>query len=465
MRKILYSIFLLMLIPVVSIARQDEPLLKVGVLSDVHLGHYNPKADSIFVRSLEYFKSYDVDAVIIAGDFLTDGTEDQMKKTADLWFSVFPDDKGRKGKHVERIFVYGNHEIDGHKYAIALKRYTEDYLKEHNIADNREEYWEKYFHEPFQPFYRKNIKGYTFLAAHYVNPSESPGMAEFFEKEKATFPSVDKPMFYIQHKHPKGTVPWYPDNGVSTEILSQYPNIICFSGHCHHSLTDEKSIWQGSFTCVNTASLRRMSSRHYLENGAIGAKDKEQGYVPQMAEVSHRHAHHCMFMKVYEDRVELDKYDLHYGEVFDTWTIPTDVTNRPYAPEARTAQGAQFPPVFKKKASVRVERALGKDRNGTRVQQVQVFFPRAETQKGGLRALNYEVVAEQQDGDSIKQITSRIVYPPRYFLGENALNQYEPACYFAEDALPKGVPIRFAVYPMDSWDNKGTPIYSKFMVL
>ena len=69
-----------MLIPVVSIARQDEPLLKVGVLSDVHLGHYNPKADSIFVRSLEYFKSYDVDAVIIAGDFLTDGTEDQMKK-------------------------------------------------------------------------------------------------------------------------------------------------------------------------------------------------------------------------------------------------------------------------------------------------------------------------------------------------------------------------------------------------
>ena len=72
----------------------------------------------------------------------------------------------------------------------------------------------------------------------------------------------DRPFFYAQHEMPNDTVnaSWLVkgerwgnghDDGTSTKFLSKYPNVIAFSGHCHNSLTDEMSIWQGAFTAVN----------------------------------------------------------------------------------------------------------------------------------------------------------------------------------------------------------------------
>ena len=438
----------------------EQPLLRVGVLSDVHV--YNDAMDSIFRDALQWYRKRDIDAMILAGDFTVDGVEADMARVAKTWFSVFPKDKGRKGRHVERVFVYGNHEIDGTRYGNAIKRWTREDLQTYAIKDHRAEYWKKYFREPYSDFYRKDIKGYTFLAAHYQNGRENPGMGAFFRAQDPTLPK-DKPIFYIQHKHPKWTIPWGSDNGNSTRILKNYPNLICFSGHCHISLVDERSIWQKTFTSVNTASLVRRGIRSLHENAKVASKDKD--YVPQMARHSCKDSHEGMLMLVYADRVELHRMDLGHDEELGVWIIPNDVTQRPYRYDTRKAQAALNPPQFTGDDAVRVRRAMGKDRNKAATPQVQVFFPVVVSHGSRPRALDYSVTAEQVAGDSTIVLLRRLVTSPGFYLVEARDRANEAKCYFAESALPKGVPIRFAVRPRDSWENEGEAIYSEPIVL
>ena len=48
-----------------------------------------------------------------------------------------------------------------------------------------------------------------------------------------------------------------------TDILSRYPQVITFGGHLHFPLNDPRSIWQGAFTSVGTASTSYMA----IDNG------------------------------------------------------------------------------------------------------------------------------------------------------------------------------------------------------
>lgn len=456
MKKRLLILLLLVVFPVFLAGKTQKPDIKVGILSDVHVREH--KADSIFIKALEYFKGCDVDAVMLVGDFTTDGTEDQLENIAKDWFMVFPDDKGRRGKKVERIFVYGNHEMEGTTYKEAITRYSQEYLDAHRIADHKAEYWEKYWHEPFDSLYMKEVNGYVFLAAHYNGKAETPGMKEFFDKVGPALPK-DKPVFYIQHKHPKWTIPWATDNGNSSRILRDYPNLICFSGHCHNSLTDEKSIWQGKFTSVNTASLKRLGTRSGHENTKV-SKNKE-GYVPQMPMHYCWDGHQGMLMEVFPDRVVLHRYDFHFDEFLGDWVIPNDVSQRPYDPKARAALGAANPPQFEDGDSPRVVKAFGKNRKKERVDQVRVYFPVAISNGERSRALDYKVDVERQDADSVAVVASKLVYSPFFHHSEARDRQKGAKCVFAVSELPAGVKLRFAVYPQDSFGNSGNAIYSK----
>ena len=129
MKRTFLILALCMLFPAMLFAKREEPLLRAGIISDISITAKASPMDSVFKKTLEYFLNQGVDAVVITGDFLTNGTEEELAKVSKLWFSVFPEDKGLKGKHVERIFIYGEHEIDGHNSQAALKRYSSEYLQ------------------------------------------------------------------------------------------------------------------------------------------------------------------------------------------------------------------------------------------------------------------------------------------------------------------------------------------------
>ena len=459
-RRLIVLFFCLFLPVAAFCGKKEKPELVAGVLSDVHINFARPKHDTVFLKTLEFFKAKNVDAILITGDLVNDGVEAELKRFADVYFHVFPDDKGLKGKHVERVFVYGNHDMDGHTYPGAIKRHGEEYLAHHAIGIHAAELWEKYFKEPYSPFYRKEVKGYTFLASHYVDAREAPGMAEWFKEQEDALLQTDKPVFYIQHKSPRGTVPWVADNGVSTKILGQYPNIICFSGHSHCSLVDERCIWQGSFTSVGASSLKSVGGRSYRENTG----KQRKGHVSQMKVNTGALGHHGILMEVYKDRVELHRYDFYNFLPLGVWTIPTDVSQRPYDLKLRTALGAENPPQFEKRDKVSIERVTGKNRNKERVKQVKVIFPVVVSKGKSPRALDYRIVVEKMTDPSVVTMEKR-VYSKRFYWAEKMEQISGVWCVFAESELPQGEPFRFAVYPEDSFYNEGKPIYSNYIVL
>ena len=94
-----------------------KPRLKFGVLSDIHILRIGAEEkmsgggnNLTFRHALEWFRSQDVDAVVIAGDMADKGLDENLMAVADAWYSVFPDGKRPDGRPVEKVFVTGNHD-------------------------------------------------------------------------------------------------------------------------------------------------------------------------------------------------------------------------------------------------------------------------------------------------------------------------------------------------------------------
>ena len=86
------------------------PLLKFGLVSDVHLGGEGKDAD--LEKVLRFFDSQGVDAVMIPGDIAHTGIIKEFERFAAIWYKVFPDDRGADGRKVEKLIVTGNHCIE-----------------------------------------------------------------------------------------------------------------------------------------------------------------------------------------------------------------------------------------------------------------------------------------------------------------------------------------------------------------
>ena len=140
------------------------PKLRFGVVSDVHItASHNVET---WEKTIQWFKAQDVDAVLVAGDIADRGQVSELKDFADVWYKVFPDDKGLNGKHVEKIFIFGNHDVaDTRAMKKAMKSeaerekfYNGSILKDMNAA------WDLCFHEEFKPIYVKQVKDSVFCS-------------------------------------------------------------------------------------------------------------------------------------------------------------------------------------------------------------------------------------------------------------------------------------------------------------
>jgi hypothetical protein len=122
----------------------------------------------------------------------------------------------------------------------------------------------------------------------------------------------DKPVFVFLHHPIKNTTLRSYDStstfgeGINAE-WNVYPNVVVFAGHEHTPNNDPRSIWQGGFTAVNTAST------HTQSLGSLG--DSAGGIAWGNA------AAQGMIVKVKGSVVTIENYD------FDVSTGPTPLTN------------------------------------------------------------------------------------------------------------------------------------------
>ncbi len=467
-------------------AAEGKPNLVFGVVSDIHFSVYGgPKAlenSQTFRHTLEWFRDQGADAVMVVGDMADNGMVEQLQRVADAWYSVFPNDKAPDGRKVEKLFVYGNHDWEGWRYGShAEKRFPDAAERaKHILASDYAGNWERIFHEPYSPVYRKDIKGYAFIGSHWRgagcrgrDETGTPGIGDYLAANGGKIdPAL--PFFYFQHPHPKdtcyGSWAWGRDVGESTKALSAFSNAIAFSGHSHYTLTDERSIWQGAFTSLGTSSLRytgmpdeRCQPFGY-ENTRGSAKYDPYKVMKRFASGDGRQG---MLVRVYPDHVSFARREFVYDTFLgDDWVLPLQSAEpKPFSFAARAAKSPA--PAFPAGSAIVVTSAKAKNRGLKATKKgakdvpsvmkdcLKLEFPPADA-VAKARAFEYEVAIEKKDG--AREV--RRVLPPGFNMSvsdKRAKDKVE--CMFACDQLPKET-FRFVVTPVTSLEKKGTPLAS-----
>ena len=254
----------------------DGTNLKIAIISDSQLPK-KPK-DAIkdnyktyivnLHKALKKIKDEKVDTIIYAGDGVDGGTNyafHLFKSILEKYFSF--DDK----KSPILNIILGNHEY------YPNNKYTS------KIVQKR---FEKYLGE--KPFAHKVING-----IHFINWSS--GSSSFdksntnieWAKEQIELALKDdptgdsKPIFVITHLNPIYTC-YGSDNWGNKDIfetLKNYRNVISISGHSHYSIIDDKSIWQGQFTAIQTQSTSYIELEQGTENGSIPRDEYDNHFI------------------------------------------------------------------------------------------------------------------------------------------------------------------------------------------
>ncbi len=269
-----------------------KPIIRFMAVSDIHYKDEDSVERERMAKALKtaygYAKKqeYDrLDAVCVIGDFANSGTDIQMQAFKDTL------DAGMDYGETELLISVASHEYNenqgGPKAAWARLK--------------------KYFNS--EPDTHKVINGFHFVS---VSPSERcrfHGEKQAWVKEQMKIAAKDdpkKPIFFLQHPHPSGTVygsiNWGEDELIA--ILMNYPQTITFSGHSHAPINDPRSVHQKHFTSFGTGTLS------YFE---LDEFDKMYGTCPPGMEKA------AQFLIVEADadnRVRVYPYDLISGNFF-----------------------------------------------------------------------------------------------------------------------------------------------------
>jgi hypothetical protein len=467
------------------------PNLRVGILSDIHVTALS-NADW-FEKALRYFDGRKVDAVFIAGDLTTRNKLPEFEAVATTWFKVFPGDRRSDGAPVVRLFITGNHDVDGFATAGA-KFKTREEAEPVSFFFHRDEFWRRLFHEGYEPICARTVKGYTFILRNWhsrighpklkagdkyplavglsVEPNPAP---EFLAKTAPTLPG-DRPFFYAQHEPLCGTVNLSSGRPFddTAKVLAAFPNALALSGHSHFSLTDERSIWQGAFTAVNCSCARGYAFTPPGRENGHSTADANRKPPFEMGMFDFKRVKQGMVMDVYDDRITFHRREFVCDrQLGPDWTVPlfggrtVPQNGTPKYDFAARAAAARAP-VFPANAEVSVaeiDNGHRRDKSGKKLdpkprKQVIVSFPPVVT--GAVspsRGFEFTVTAEMRVADKTQTVQEKRVFSPNAYMAEE--EDVEPVtCAFARADIPKRRDVRFVVHPIDCWGNKGAAIAS-----
>lgn len=241
------------------------PLLKLGVISDVHIGGRR-EAPVRLKFTLEWLDAHGVEAVLCAGDVAHSGLVSQLEEFAAIWNGVFPNGRSRRdGREVAFMISTGNHEAAASWVKGKPEWRAKNVLSE---GDNFERTWNRLFHLKFAPVWRREVKGITFIGSQW--PTLHPDLEGFMRAHGSEI-DPSKPFFFCQHLHPlntchQGYASSY-DKGETVRALSPFPNAVAISGHSHCSIADERAVWQGAFTSIGAGCLHEGGLEFSYDNG------------------------------------------------------------------------------------------------------------------------------------------------------------------------------------------------------
>ena len=442
-----------------------SPHLSFGVVSDIHIGG-KPDAAQQLEKVLRWFASERVDAVLCPGDIAHSGNIRELEAFAEVWHKVF---QGKK-EEVELMISTGNHDIDA--WGGRWKNFTEEQMlaQRFNYKNNLERTWRRLFNQKWELIWRRKVKGYTFIGAQWssLKPPIEAYMREIAADATRRVPS-DKPFFYCQHAHPRGTChvgTSCVDGGESVRALTPFANAVAISGHSHFSISDERTVWQGAFTSIGAGCLHEGFAGFDYDNvTAFWHPSYRKKFMCSLADPQ---AHGgdakgggCEIVEVYDDHLVVRRQSVAFMRpIGPAWTVPMPARrDGPLDFSARAARRKADGAVPQFAAGAKIAARFCP--NGHALEGVghsgepciYVTFPRAQTVKGG-RVFDYtvEAVAGGMSAPAVRRIAAAgFAYPE-----EDA--DIPGEALFSSAEIPHDRPIRITVTPRDCFGLAGKPL-------
>ena len=446
--------------------------LTFGLLSDIHvrpgreMERLMPGKKAIdtietdlFEKALTYYDERGADAVVIAGDLADWGLIGQMQAVLDVWEKIFPGGRSRRdGRKVERLIVFGNHDFEDWRSKPCKAWFNGALPPEEEIFfRDREAHYARLFGEAYEPIWRKEVKGYTFIGAHWGRWKGIDAVEPYFAEVGDSLKG-DRPFFYIQHAQPRNTCLgdwcWGADSGQATRALSPYPNAVALSGHSHKSLRNERNVWQGAFTSIGTATLSRLgvdagreNAGHFVANHRAVMRGM-RGYVAGEG----IHAAHGQLVSVYGDFLEIERREFVRGEpVGANWVVPLPAGREAPFCYASRQRAERAPAPFPDGAKVAVTRTADR---------VRLTFPAARVVDGAAPVEDYEIEARYTEGGVSRTLFTRYVYGPEAFRRPSGRREDVTAAFDAA-LFPPGGDVTFFVRAHAAFGHFNTAIASR----
>jgi predicted phosphodiesterase len=460
--------------------------LVFGVLSDTHLRtavkgvrpgrNWSPR---YFAAAMEYFASRNVDAVVHCGDFAHRGQVEEMQYHANYWNKFFPGGMAPGGHRVEKLFVTGNHDVDGSGYyGFCTKKYPDpDERAKHVLSTDLAANWERIWGEKYEPLWHKEIKGYHFFGRNWAEDGMEFAKMINAQADKSGFKASSKPFFVLTHRRPLAAL---------RKSIARNPNAISFFGHNHWSNANWNTayLYKGGLVAIQCASCEprgcnALVGDDWITKAKIEGLDKagrgRQGFV----------------VRVYDDMIVFERHEFSDGETSlgPDWVMPFDREEgkgkRPHPLSREERKKAIGEPQFREGAKLIVEdvstgltgltglsgaKPQTSDNLVNPVNPVQenpaspklrVRIPLADGNPDS-RVYAYEV---EVTGDEGTPKLYKAVYAAGCNMGiGHETNGGVTTLEIAKDELPPGKTLTIAARPLSSLGTKGKAIAAEWKI-
>ena len=460
-----------------------KPNLVFGVLADTHLrisrdGGYDGRKwpDKYLVAALKYFRAQNVDAVVHCGDMADRGVIAEMQFHADAWHRLFKDDRSTDGRKVVKLFINGNHDVEGGGYGTGFRLEQiwpdHDELKKHLLSSDMAGNWLRIWGEPHEAVWHREVKGYHFFGCDWGH--DETAFAEMIDANRGTcrLDEGTKPFFFITHDI---------THGAFNKFIGGCPNAFGLFGHWHQSAANWNTIHMLNET---TPSIQCPAAYPLFGDGKwLGGGDKYISKASLEGKLQGGQWRQGLVVRVYDDMLVIERREFgEGGSLGADWVMSLDREDskklHPFSKgELKKVIGE---PQFRKGAKLEVSldridkiNKIAKTANDNPVNPVNlvqenpaspklcVRIPLADGNPGS-RVYAYEVVVIGEEGRGK-------LFKAVYAAGCNMGIGHEPnggvtTLEIPTSELPPGEALTVAVRPLTSLGTAGRPIMMDFKV-
>jgi len=449
-----------LILPVSVFGGDSKKIMSFGVVSDVHVDRtplISPDLTSVF----RYFDANGVDAVMVPGDIADSGLIREVERFAEIWHGVFPNDRGADGRHVEKLFVTGNHCLDG--WHGRWNGWSEAKLRAERFhyADNPQKVWKRLFNEDYRLIWEKQVKGITFIGAQWrclEEPIVLPPVEEYFKAKRGKL-DPRLPFFFTQHAHPTGTCHGAygctsSGSAEARRALDAFPNAVAITGHSHCSVADTRTVWQGEFTSIGAGCLHEGGAPLDYANVSYSWFSPSKDRLMKRTEWIDRGG--CaMIVDVFEDHLVIHRHSVRFNRpIGEDWAVPLPAAygkGFDFRVREKLTDAPQFAVGAKMKVELHPNGHPAAKPEFARVPCYSVRFPAAETPRGRVFDYQIDVLADGRVVKSEKIIANGFGVPLACLPGEELY-------LVRASELPADAKLEFVATPTECFGKKGVPL-------